>query len=115
SNHIVASMVRFNGGKPDNQNYRRYRIKTVKGQNDFASMAEVVRRRYWRILLQGRDLLGAEAAAATAVVMDVPSAPIGEEPVTLTVDRSFTFWLREVTSGTIVFMGRVNDPSATRS
>ena len=65
SNHIVASMVRFTGGKPDNQNYRRYRIKTVSGQNDFASMAEVVRRRYWRILLQGRDLLGDEAAAAT--------------------------------------------------
>lgn len=65
SNHIVASMVRFTGGKPDNQNYRRYRITTVKGQNDFASMAEVVRRRYWRILLQGRELLGAEAAAAT--------------------------------------------------
>jgi len=48
--HIVASMVRFREGRPDNQNYRRYRIKTVKGQDDFASMAEVVRRRYARIL-----------------------------------------------------------------
>ncbi|MGE9271590.1 MAG: excinuclease ABC subunit UvrC [Verrucomicrobiales bacterium] len=50
SNHIVASMVRFTNGNPDNQNYRRYRIRTVKGQDDFASMAEVVRRRYSRIL-----------------------------------------------------------------
>lgn len=50
SNHIVASMVRFTNGHPDNQNYRRYRIQTVTGQDDFASMAEVVLRRYSRIL-----------------------------------------------------------------
>ena len=43
-------MVRFTDGKPDNQNYRRYRIRTVEGQDDFASMAEVVFRRYSRIL-----------------------------------------------------------------
>jgi excinuclease ABC subunit C len=51
-NHIVASMVRFTDGRPDNQNYRRYRITTVAGQDDFASMAEVIRRRYSRILLE---------------------------------------------------------------
>ncbi len=49
STHSVASMVRFLNGAPDNSNYRRYRIKTVDGQDDFASMAEVVRRRYSRI------------------------------------------------------------------
>jgi excinuclease ABC subunit C len=52
SNHIVASMVRFTDGRPDNQNYRRYRIRTVEGQDDFASMAEVIRRRYSRILTE---------------------------------------------------------------
>ena len=52
SNHIVASMVRFTNGKPDNQAYRRYRIRTVEGQNDFASMSEVINRRYTRILLE---------------------------------------------------------------
>ena len=52
SNHIVASMVRFVNGSPENKSYRRYRIKTVQGQDDFASMAEVVRRRYSRILLE---------------------------------------------------------------
>jgi excinuclease ABC subunit C len=56
SNHIVASMVRFTEGKPDNQNYRNYRIRTVEGQNDFASMAEVIRRRYSRILLENKDV-----------------------------------------------------------
>jgi excinuclease ABC subunit C len=50
SNHIVASMVRFVDGAPDNRGYRRYRIQSVSGQDDFASMAEVVRRRYSRIL-----------------------------------------------------------------
>ncbi|MEI7955836.1 MAG: helix-hairpin-helix domain-containing protein, partial [Verrucomicrobiota bacterium] len=52
SNHIVASMVRFTDGRPDNQNYRRYRIRSVSGQDDFASMAEVIRRRFSRILME---------------------------------------------------------------
>jgi excinuclease ABC subunit C len=51
--HKVASMVCFQGGKPSRENYRRYRIRTVEGQNDFASMAEVVRRRYSRVLTEG--------------------------------------------------------------
>ena len=59
--HIVASMVRFRHGLPENAGYRRYRIKTVAGQNDFASMAEVVRRRYSRILLETRALAPEDA------------------------------------------------------
>jgi len=50
--HVVASMVCFREGVPDKNNYRRYRVRTVEGQDDFASMAEVVRRRYSRVLLQ---------------------------------------------------------------
>jgi len=53
--HIVASMVCFRDGVPDKDNYRRYRVRTVEGQDDFASMAEVVRRRYSRVLLEARD------------------------------------------------------------
>jgi excinuclease ABC subunit C len=52
--HVVASMVCFRGGVPDKNCYRRYRIRTVEGQDDFASMAEVVRRRYSRVLLEAR-------------------------------------------------------------
>ncbi|MFL6504890.1 MAG: helix-hairpin-helix domain-containing protein, partial [Candidatus Udaeobacter sp.] len=52
--HVVASMVCFRDGIPDKNNYRRYRVRTVKRQDDFASMAEVVRRRYSRILLEAR-------------------------------------------------------------
>ena len=40
----VASMVVFTDGKPDKKEYRRFRIKTVEGANDFASMAEVLTR-----------------------------------------------------------------------
>ncbi len=53
--HVVASMVCFRNGLPDKDNYRRYRIRTVEGQDDFASMAEVVRRRYARVLLEARE------------------------------------------------------------
>ena len=49
--HLVASMVCFRDGVPDKDCYRRYRVRTVEGQDDFASMAEVVRRRYSRVLL----------------------------------------------------------------
>jgi excinuclease ABC subunit C len=54
--HVVASMVCFRDGLPDKNCYRRYRVRTVQGQDDFASMAEVVRRRYSRILLEAREL-----------------------------------------------------------
>src|SRR5260370_2841837 len=54
--HVLASMVCFRDGVPDKSNYRRYRIRTVAGQDDFASMAEVVRRRYSRILLEVREI-----------------------------------------------------------
>ena len=55
----VASLVSFRNGRPDRANYRRFKIKTVGGQNDFASVAEVVRRRYTRVL---REATGADLA-----------------------------------------------------
>src|SRR5437660_2129581 len=59
--HVVASMVCFRDGVPDKDCYRRYRVRTVEGQDDFASMAEVVRRRYSRVLLEAREM-NSEAA-----------------------------------------------------
>jgi excinuclease ABC subunit C len=50
----VASLVSFKNGRPDRANYRRFKIKTVEGQDDFASMAEVVKRRYTRVLNESR-------------------------------------------------------------
>jgi excinuclease ABC subunit C len=49
----VGSMVRFVNGKPDKSGYRRFRIKSVEGQDDFSMMKEVVSRRYSRLLSEG--------------------------------------------------------------
>ena len=46
----VASLVSFWHGRPERANYRRFKIKTVTGQDDFACMAEAVQRRYSRVL-----------------------------------------------------------------
>ena len=46
----VASCVVFRGGQPSKKDYRKFKIKTVVGANDFASMKEVVNRRYSRML-----------------------------------------------------------------
>jgi len=52
----VASMVRFVDGKSDRKGYRHFNIKTVEGPNDFASMKEIVGRRYKRILEENGPL-----------------------------------------------------------
>jgi len=63
----VASLVSFKHGRPDRANYRRFKIKTVEGQDDFASMAEVVKRRYSRLLHEsGRDAVPASQNSGTA-------------------------------------------------
>ncbi len=54
--NAVAAMVRFVNGKPDKQNYRHFNIKTVQGPNDFASMKEVLTRRYSRLLAEKERL-----------------------------------------------------------
>jgi len=52
----VASMVRFVDGKPDKKGYRHFNIKTVVGPDDFASMKEIVHRRYYRLLQESHLL-----------------------------------------------------------
>lgn len=46
----VSAMVVFTNGKPDKKQYRKYKIKTVEGPDDYESMREVIRRRYSRVL-----------------------------------------------------------------
>jgi len=52
----VASMVRFTGGRPDNRAYRRFRIKSFLGNDDFRAMEEVVGRRYCRLRDEGSPM-----------------------------------------------------------
>jgi excinuclease ABC subunit C len=52
----VAACVVFKNGKPAKKEYRHFNIKTVKGANDFASMEEVIYRRYRRLIEEKKDL-----------------------------------------------------------
>jgi serpin B len=56
------------------------------------------------------DEAGTEAAAATAVIMPTSAAP--EPAVEVTIDRPFIFLIRDIQTGTILFVGRVVNPSA---
>jgi excinuclease ABC subunit C len=82
--HIVASMVCFKDGAPDRASYRRYRISSVDGQNDFASMAEVVRRRYSRVLRESdsqRAVQAAKLSESEASFVDVSGDYSQESPI----------------------------------
>lgn len=58
---------------------------------------------------------GAEAAAATAVVLKRGSAPSAGDPIEVRADRPFAFALRDRTTGLLLFVGRVTDPRANRT
>lgn len=53
---MVGSMVQFRGGRPDKSNYRRFKIRSVEGIDDLASVAEVVRRRYARLKDEKKEM-----------------------------------------------------------
>ncbi|HLP07654.1 MAG TPA: excinuclease ABC subunit UvrC [Opitutaceae bacterium] len=53
---VVASMVHFRDGRPDKNEYRRFRIRTFIGNDDFRAMEEVVGRRYQRLAAEGKPL-----------------------------------------------------------
>ncbi len=52
--YAVAGMVVFKDGTPSKKDYRKYKIKTVEGPDDYASMKEVIYRRYYRILIENQ-------------------------------------------------------------
>lgn len=60
------------------------------------------------------DEEGTEAAAATAVGMDTGGGPSPLKEITLRLDRPFLFFVRDVETGAVLFMGRVTDPSAAK-
>ncbi len=80
----VGSMVSFLNGRPDKNNYRRFRIKTVAGIDDVQMIAEIVRRRYVRLQKEGsaypdlividggKGQLGAALAVLKALNLDLP-------------------------------------------
>ena len=83
----VASMVVFQGGRPTKDQYRRFRVKAVEGADDFASMAEVIRRRLERLKIgdekfaQAPDLILLDGGKGqlSAVVPVFEEVKVGEE------------------------------------
>lgn len=53
---MVGSMVQFRNGAPYNSNYRKFKIKSVEGIDDFASIKEIVYRRYFRLVKEKKEL-----------------------------------------------------------
>ena len=87
----VASMVVFQGGRPAKSEYRKFKIRTVEGADDFASMAEVIRRRLERLkagdekFMPAPDLIlldggKGQLAAVMPVISELGVAPDGELP-----------------------------------
>ena len=83
----VASMVVFQGGRPAKGQYRRFKIKTVEGTDDFASMGEVIRRRLERLKMgdekfaQAPDLIVVDGGKGqlSAVVAVMEELKVGTE------------------------------------
>lgn len=95
SNHgddfAVGSMSRFVNGRPDKSGYRKFRIKTVIGRDDFAMIGEVIKRRYLRLVEErselpdlvlidgGKGQLGAAQNSIRALGLNIPCVSLAKE------------------------------------
>jgi excinuclease ABC subunit C len=75
---VVGSLVVFENGKPKNSEYRRFRIKTVEGQNDVGSMQEVLRRRFKRFL-DGQDAATTEDDDTAGATLETAAGEAADE------------------------------------
>lgn len=95
SNHgadfAVGSMSQFVGGRPNKSGYRKFRIKTVEGRDDFAMIGEVIKRRYFRLAEEnsempdlividgGKGQLNAAVKSLTALGLKLPCISLAKE------------------------------------
>ncbi len=123
----VGSMVVFVGGRSKNSDYRRFKIKTVQGADDYASMAEVLRRRFRRaaadedgtswgrlpdliIIDGGKGQLGAAVDALTEVGVDsVPVAGLAKEREELFLPGQLEPIILPATSQGLYLVQRIRD------
>ena len=89
--HPVASCVVFRDGKPSRKEYRHFNIKTVTGADDYASMREVVFRRYTRLMAEGAEMpdliiadggkgqMGVIHEVLEALGLDIPIAGLAKD------------------------------------
>ena len=119
--HVVSGMVRFTDAKPDKRNYRKFKIKTVVGQDDFASMGEVVARRYKRLSEEKAsmpDLVvidggpGQVAAAKSALVslgLQIPLIGLAKEHEEIYLPDEATPLKFDKNSRMMLFLRKVRD------
>ena len=95
SNHgtqfSVGAMSRFLEGKPDKSGYRKFKIKTVSGRDDYSMISEIVKRRYYRLSIENKKLpnlilidggkgqLKAAKKALSSVRVKIPCASIAKK------------------------------------
>lgn len=95
SNHgddfAVGSMSRFVGGIPNKSGYRKFKIKTVSGRDDFAMIGEIIQRRYFRLLEENSELpdlividggkgqLGSAMKSLESLGLDLPCISLAKE------------------------------------
>lgn len=93
---VVGSMVVFEHGTPKKSHYRRFKIRTVKGQDDFASMREVLTRRFdrWRRLTDGA-LKGVRGSQAWLKLPDLLVVDGGKGQLSMALEVLDQFDLRE--------------------
>lgn len=104
SNHgddfAVGSMSRFVGGTPDKSGYRKFKIKTVSGRDDFAMIGEIVKRRYYRLLEEdselpdlilidgGKGQLSAAMSSLTSLGLNLPCISLAKENEELYIPKN---------------------------
>ncbi|HET6517761.1 MAG TPA: excinuclease ABC subunit UvrC [Nitrosopumilaceae archaeon] len=91
ADYAVASMSQFVNGKPNKSGYRKFKIKTVKGRDDYAMISEVIKRRYHRVKNENSDMpnlilidggkgqLNAALSSLKMVNLDIPCASLAKE------------------------------------
>lgn len=91
ADYAVGSMSRFVDGQPDRSGYRKFRIKTISGQDDYAAISEVVKRRYIRLAEEkksfpdlvlidgGRGQLASAVAALEMVAANIPCVSLAKQ------------------------------------
>ena len=99
SEYAVGSMARFVDGKPDKSGYRKFKIKTVRGRDDFAMINEVVERRYSRLRKEksefpdlividgGKGQLSAAMSALKDVGIEIPCVSLAKEREEIFIPR----------------------------
>jgi excinuclease ABC subunit C len=118
---IVCGMVRFTNGSPDKKNYRRFKIKTVIGQDDIASIKEAVTRRYRRLINEmtllpdlividgGVGQATAAEAALKSLSLEIPIIGLAKKREEIFLPNELVPRRFDINSGMMLLLRRIRD------